>query len=111
MSQRNPYAEDLGSLDPLKALAETPKKIQALVALLITPFVAAGADMSHGADNFYTSDQVTVQRVTFKNQYQMVVAGNLFVPKNLNRSAQHAAMVVGHPMGAVKEQSANLYAT
>lgn len=67
--------------------------------------------MSHGADNFYTSDQVTVQRVTFKNQYQMVVAGNLFVPKNLDRSAQHAAMVVGHPMGAVKEQSANLYAT
>ena len=63
------------------------------------------------ADNFYTSDQVTVQRVTFKNQYQMVVAGNLFVPKNLDRSAQHAAMVVGHPMGAVKEQSANLYAT
>jgi fermentation-respiration switch protein FrsA (DUF1100 family) len=87
------------------------KKILALVALLITPFVAAGADMSHGADNFYTSDQVTVQRVTFKNQYQMVVAGNLFVPKNLDRSAQHAAMVVGHPMGAVKEQSANLYAT
>ena len=40
--------------------------------------------MSHGADNFYTSDQVTVQRVTFKNQYQMVVAGNLFVPKNLD---------------------------
>jgi hypothetical protein len=95
----------------IQSLENPMKKIQALVALLITPFVAAGADMSHGADNFYTSDQVTVQRVTFKNQYQMVVAGNLFVPKNLDRSAQHAAMVVGHPMGAVKEQSANLYAT
>lgn len=31
MSQKNPYGEDLGSLDPLKALAETPRKIQALV--------------------------------------------------------------------------------
>jgi hypothetical protein len=31
MPQKNPYAEDLGSLYPLKALAETPKKIQALV--------------------------------------------------------------------------------
>jgi len=31
MAQKNPYGEDLGSLDPLKALAETPKKIQALV--------------------------------------------------------------------------------
>jgi hypothetical protein len=31
MPPKNPYAEDLGTLDPLKALAETPKKIQALV--------------------------------------------------------------------------------
>ena len=52
-----------------------------------------------------------MQKVTFKNQYQMKVAGNLFVPKNLDRSDRHAAIVVGHPMGAVKEQSANLYAT
>jgi uncharacterized protein len=86
------------------------KKILALMALLISPSIAAGADMSRGANNFYTSDQVTAQKVTFKNQYQMVVAGHLFVPKNLGRSAQHAAIVVGHPMGAVKEQSSSLYA-
>ena len=42
---------------------------------------ASAQDMSNGADNFYNSDQVTVQKVTFKNQYQMNVAGNLFVPK------------------------------
>jgi fermentation-respiration switch protein FrsA (DUF1100 family) len=65
----------------------------------------------HGADNFYTSDKVTVQKVSFKNQYQMTVAGNLFVPKTLDRKKPHPAIVVGHPMGAVKEQSANLYAT
>jgi fermentation-respiration switch protein FrsA (DUF1100 family) len=68
-------------------------------------------DTSNGADNFYTSDQVTVQKVSFKNQYQMNVAGNLFVPKDVNRRTKNPAMVVGHPMGAVKEQSANLYAT
>jgi len=68
-------------------------------------------DMSNGADNFYTSDRVSVQKVIFKNQYQMNVAGNLFIPKTLDRSAKHAAIIVGHPMGAVKEQSANLYAT
>ena len=45
--------------------------------------------MSNGADNFYKSDKVTVQKVTFKNQYQMNVAGNLFVPKDLNRDAKH----------------------
>lgn len=68
------------------------------------------ADMSNGASNFYTSAQVTVQKVTFKNQYRMNVTGNLYIPKNLDRSRKHAAIVVGHPMGAVKEQSANLYA-
>ena len=71
----------------------------------------ASGDLSKGADNFYTSDQVTMERVTFKNQYQMDVSGNLFVPNDLDRNTTNAAMVVGHPMGAVKEQSANLYAT
>ena len=71
----------------------------------------AAGDTSNGADNFYTSDRVTVQKVTFKNQYQMNVTGNLFVPNDLDRNTKNAAMVVGHPMGAVKEQSANLYAT
>ena len=59
------------------------------------------ADMSHGADNFYKSDKVTAQKVTFKNQYSMTVAGDLFIPKNL--TTKHPAIVVGHPMGAVKE--------
>ena len=70
-----------------------------------------GQDMNNGADNFYKSDKVTVEKVTFKNQYRMSIAGNLFVPKGSNRDAKHPAIVVGHPMGAVKEQSANLYAT
>jgi len=67
--------------------------------------------MSNGADNFYKSDKVTVQKVTFRNQYGMQVAANLFTPKGLDSKARNPAIVVGHPMGAVKEQSANLYAT
>ncbi|MEW5861502.1 MAG: alpha/beta hydrolase [Cyanobacteriota bacterium] len=63
-----------------------------------------------GADNFYKSDKVTMQKVTFKNQYNMLVAGNLFIPKTLNQNAKNPAIIVGHPMGAVKEQSSNLYA-
>ena len=68
-------------------------------------------DTSNGADNFYTSDRVTVRKISFKNQYEMKVVGNLFIPNDLNRSTGNPALVVGHPMGAVKEQSANLYAT
>jgi hypothetical protein len=63
-----------------------------------------------GADNFYKSNQVTLQKVTFKNQYNMLVVGNLFIPKTLNQNALNPAILVGHPMGAVKEQSSNLYA-
>lgn len=67
--------------------------------------------MPADASNFYTSDEVTLERVSFANQYGMNVAGNLFRPKSPDMTARTPAIVVGHPMGAVKEQSANLYAT
>lgn len=87
------------------------KSMWLALGLLITSFSALAADLSNGADNFYTSEKVTVAKVAFNNQYGMQVVGNLFTPKGLDRSAKHAAIIVGHPMGAVKEQSANLYAT
>ncbi|EOE7356158.1 TPA: alpha/beta hydrolase [Enterobacter hormaechei] len=86
------------------------KTITLALGLLISSFAVTAADMSKGADNFFKSDKVTQQKVTFKNQYQMNVVGNLFVPKTMNRNTKNPAIVVGHPMGAVKEQSSNLYA-
>lgn len=79
-------------------------------ALMASSLTAGAADMSHGANNFYKSEQVSLERVSFKNQFQMNTVGNLFVPKNLNPSTRYPAIIVGHPMGAVKEQSSNLYA-
>lgn len=67
-------------------------------------------DLSNGANNFFKSEKVATHKVAFNNQYKMKVVGNLFIPKDLNRSAKHPAIIVGHPMGAVKEQSSNLYA-
>ncbi|BCA28604.1 alpha/beta hydrolase [Metapseudomonas otitidis] len=81
------------------------------LGLLFNSLVATAADMSHQADNFYTSDKVTQQRVTFLDQYRMRVVGNLFIPRDIAPGSRNAALIVGHPMGAVKEQSANLYAT
>src|SRR5687767_10761006 len=86
------------------------KILTMITSLAISSAAATAADMSHGADNFYQSDRVTLQKVTFRNQYNMQVAGNLFVPSNSAGETRHPAIVVGHPMGAVKEQSANLYA-
>ena len=73
-------------------------------------FNAMGQDMSGGADNFYKSESLTQEKVRFDNQYRMKVAGNLFMPSNADRNTRYPAIIVGHPMGAVKEQSSNLYA-
>lgn len=87
------------------------KKVLVFLTALTSPFCVIAADMSNGANNFYKSDKVTMQKVAFLNQYKMKVAGNLFIPKDLDQNQRHPAIIVGHPMGAVKEQSANLYAT
>lgn len=69
-----------------------------------------GTTMFKDTDNFYQSDKVTMQKKTFQNQYKMNVVGNLFMLKNSDLNVKHPAIIIGHPMGAVKEQSANLYA-
>lgn len=74
--------------------------------------------MTHGissaqtdADNFYKSDKVSAEKVSFPNLYKMKVGANLFLPGDMKPGEKRPAIIVGHPMGAVKEQSANLYAT
>jgi uncharacterized protein len=94
--------------------------IQELVMkrLILATAIAASAlsatamaqSLPTGADNFYKSDLLSVEKVTFKNQYDMYITASLFVPKNFDRSKRYSAIVVGHPNGAVKEQSASLYA-
>ncbi|EGZ15489.1 hypothetical protein PHYSODRAFT_505316 [Phytophthora sojae] len=63
-----------------------------------------------GANNFYRSNNAPSQPITFQNQFKMTIAANLFVPQDFDTGVRAPAIVVGHPMGAVKEQSANLYA-
>lgn len=86
------------------------KSILLLVGLMAGSITASAQDLSNGADNFHQSPGVTQQKVSFRNQYQMKVVGNLFLPKGHTPGTRYPAIVVGHPMGAVKEQSSNLYA-
>jgi fermentation-respiration switch protein FrsA (DUF1100 family) len=72
--------------------------------------ISKAQDMSNGADNFYRSEHLNLQKISFQNQYEMQIVGNMFTPKLLAAGAKLPAIIVGHPMGAVKEQSANLYA-
>lgn len=59
---------------------------------------------------FPPSERVSVERVTFRNRVLNEVVGDLYLPKDLDRTRQHAAIVVGHPFGGVKEQTAGLHA-
>jgi len=60
---------------------------------------------------FKVSNNVTMYKVSFPNQFKMNIAGHLFIPKSLDTTRKNAAIIVGHPMGAVKEQSADVYAS
>src|ERR687891_14864 len=86
------------------------KKLVVALGLALAASTAQGADMSNGANNFYRREPAGLHRVSFNNQSRMQVAGNLFLPKDFDASRKYAAIIVGHPMGAVKEQSSNLYA-
>lgn len=85
--------------------------LAAVLGLMTVNIISTAQAKPEGANNFYTSPNVTMEKVTFLNQYKMEVVGNLFMPKDMDQSQKHAAIIVGHPMGAVKEQSSNLYAT
>lgn len=94
-----------------KLLQLSGASLAAMSLASMSPLSAKAQDLSNGANNFYTSGKVTMRKVTFKSQYEQNVVGNLFTPKALDRNAKAPAIVVGHPMGAVKEQSSTLYAT
>ncbi len=58
---------------------------------------------------FSMSEKVEHKKVTFKNRYGITLAGDLYLPKD-RADERLAALAVGGPFGAVKEQSSGLYA-
>ncbi|MGE0076713.1 MAG: alpha/beta hydrolase [Bacteroidales bacterium] len=58
---------------------------------------------------FELSDNVTREKVTFKNRYGITLTGDLYLPKNRG-SEKIAAIAISGPYGAVKEQASGLYA-
>ncbi|WP_151983242.1 alpha/beta hydrolase [Rhizobium sp. EC-SD404] len=58
---------------------------------------------------FPRSENVTQEKVTFTNRYGITLTGDLYMPAEHGDAALPALAVAG-PFGAVKEQSAGLYA-
>lgn len=58
---------------------------------------------------FKKSENVNVEKVTFKNRYGIELTGDLYTPKN-KPEGKIAAIAISGPFGAVKEQASGLYA-
>ncbi|SFD82401.1 hypothetical protein SAMN05518672_103371 [Chitinophaga sp. CF118] len=68
-------------------------------------------DMFKSQDNraIATANGVTVRKVTFPNR-NIAVVGNLFFPGDFEKGKKYPAILIGHPAGGVKEQTAGIYA-
>lgn len=88
------------------------KKI--LLCLLSVLFVIGGSNIANAKEKwdkvFPKSNNVTVQKVTFKNRFGIELVGDLYTPKALKHHDKLPAIAISGPFGAVKEQSSGLYA-
>ncbi|WP_394294548.1 alpha/beta hydrolase [Aeromonas rivipollensis] len=102
-----------------------PKKLTAIASSLLLGAALTGVStMSHAQTanptdpvsmvtqwdkTFAQSDNVEHRKVSFKNRYGITLVADLYLPKNRG-NAKLAAIALGGPFGAVKEQSSGLYA-
>lgn len=59
---------------------------------------------------FPLSDQVIHEKVSYPNRYGITISADLYLPKNIDKSKKHPALIIGTPYGGVKEQGAGIYA-
>ena len=59
---------------------------------------------------FPQSPAVAHQKVSFSTRLGINLVADLYVPRNVDGARRHPAIIVGHPYGAVKEQTSGLYA-
>lgn len=82
-----------------------------LIAFIALFFMTAMAqNQQNSGKTFSASEKVTIEKVSYKNRYDISVVGDMYLPKDIDRSKKYAAIIVGHPFGGVKEQCAGLYA-
>lgn len=67
--------------------------------------------MSQTWDKTFSKDtSVEHIKVAFKNRFGITLAGDLYLPKNIDKNTKLKALAISGPFGAVKEQSSGLYA-
>jgi len=85
------------------------KKILFLLTMAISGIAGESLKSQKTNNSKTTSHGVNIQKVNFPNR-DIKVVGNLFFPRDFDKDKKYPAIVVGHPNGGVKEQTAGLYA-
>lgn len=79
----------------------TPNRVSAQTRALKGPAVIGQPD----------TNGILIERVSYPNRNtHTLIAANLFKPANFDTSKKYPAIVITHPIGGVKEQTAGLYA-
>lgn len=84
-----------------------------VVALGATSVVSTNAFAQYNEvwdKTFPKSNRVDQRKVSYTNRLGIKLVADLYTPKGIDRTRRHPALVVGHPFGGVKEQTAGLYA-
>jgi uncharacterized protein len=77
-----------------------------LTAALLMPLVASATE---NPKNNAQVTAISMKSIEFKNN-AITMAGNVYLPKGFSEGGKYAAIVVVHPGGGVKEQTAGVYA-
>lgn len=83
---------------------------KSLILMVLTMVILNQSFAKANQKTFSASDKVTVEKVVFENRYGLIVSADMYLPKDIDISMKHPAIVIGHPFGGVKEQSSGLYA-
>lgn len=59
---------------------------------------------------FAVDPAIRVEKVFYKNRYDITLCADVYLPAGFDSTQQYAALIVGHPFGAVKEHCSGLYA-
>jgi len=81
-----------------------------LCLALAIPGAAFAAESPEWDKTFPKSEKVNHEKVSYKNRFGITVSADRYLPKGLDQSQKHPAIVVGTPYGGVKEQGAGIYA-
>ncbi|WP_188938159.1 alpha/beta hydrolase [Puia dinghuensis] len=93
------------------------QKMKLIVLTMIISLLGYASSISAQATNpkiMNNKNEVRMEKVSFPNtifpKSNVTIAGDLFYPVGFDTSKKYPAVIVGHPAGGVKEQTAGLYA-